>query len=99
MLLGQRALTAGNKKRFVIDYSDWLDDGVTLTTATVVMDPAFTATVTDVTITGVLVQLGHLLVFFVQGGSVNETFTLDVQIVDSRTEIKNDTIKIAVVAP
>jgi hypothetical protein len=98
-ILGQKPFTAGNKTRYEIDYSDWLDDGVTLTTVTIVMDPKFTATVTDIVISGITVQLGHKAVFFLQGGSVNETFTLDVQATDSRTEIKNDTVGFTVVAP
>lgn len=99
MLLGQKAFTAGNKTRFEIDYSDWLDEGVTLTAVTVVMDPKFTATVTDVVISGVLVQLGHKVVFFLNGGSVNETFLLDVRATDSRSEIKNDTLGFTIITP
>ena len=99
MLLGQKSLTAGNKRRFEIDYSDWLDEGVTLSAATVVLDPAFTATVTDVVISGVTVQYGNKVVFFVTATVVNETFTLDVQVTDTRTEIKNDTMKFTVLAP
>lgn len=99
MLIGNKPFTAGNTTRYEIDYSDWLDDGVTLSSATVVMDPKFTATVTDITISGVVVQLAHKVVFFLHGGSVNETFTLDVQVVDSRAETKNDTMNFTVVAP
>lgn len=99
MLLGQKAHTAGNKVRYEVDYSVWLEDGVSLTAATVVMDPKFTATVTDVTISGVAMLPSHQVVFFLQGGSVNETFTLDVQVIDSRAETKNDTLGFSVVAP
>lgn len=99
MLLGQKAHTAGNTIRYEIDYENWLDDGVTLTAATVVLDPAFTATVKDITITGVVTQLGNKVVFVMAGGSVNENFTLDVQVTDSRNEVKKDTLGFNIVAP
>jgi hypothetical protein len=98
MLLGTKAHTAGNKTRYFVDYSVWLDEGVSLSSATVVLDPAFTATVTDITLTSVLCLPSHQVSFFMQGGSVNENFTLDVQVVDSRGEIKNDTLGFTVVA-
>jgi len=99
MSLKRIAHTAGNKIRYLLDYNDFLEEGMSLTSGTVVLDPAFTATVTDVTITGVLVLPSNHLAFFLQGGSVNETFTLDVQIVDSRGEIKNDTLAFYIIAP
>lgn len=99
MLLGKKAHTAGNHTRYEIDYSDWLAEGETLTAATVVMDPAFTATVTDVTISGVAMLPSHKVVFILAGGSLNENFTLDVQATTSRTEQKNDTLQFSVVAP
>jgi hypothetical protein len=98
MLLGQKAHTVGNTIRYEVKYSDWLDEGVTLTNATVVLDPAFTATVKDVTISGVVHTATHVY-FLLAGGSLNETFTLDVQATDSRLEIKNDTLGFQVVAP
>lgn len=98
MLLGTKAHTAGNHTRYRIEYDDWLDDGVTLSAATVVLDPKFTATVTDVAISGVTVYPNHV-VFVLAGGSINETFTLDVQITNTRTEVKNDTVNFTVVAP
>lgn len=99
-LLGTKAHTAGNTIRYTIDYTRWLEDGVSLSGATVVMDPAFTATVKDITISSVAVLSEHNKVSFVMaGGSVNEAFTLDVQITDSRGEIKNDTVQFQIVAP
>jgi len=100
MILGQKSHTAGDHTRYIIDYSRWLEEGVSLATATVVMDPAFTTTVTDITISLVTVLAEHNRVSFVMaGGSVNETFTLDVQVTDSRGETKNDTLHFVIVAP
>jgi hypothetical protein len=100
MSLGRVSFTAGNKTRYVLEYEDWLLDGETLVSGTVVLDPDFTATVTDITISGVTVNNSKdALIFFVEGGAVDEIFTLDVQVVNSRTEIKNDTIEFFVVDP
>lgn len=98
--LGRRSFTAGNKTRYVIEYADWLLDGESLASGTVVLDPDFTATVTDVTISAVAVNnSADALIFFLEGGSVEEIFTLDVQVTNSRGEIKNDTIEFFVVDP
>lgn len=99
MLLGQKAHTAGNAIRYAVDYSNWLDDGVSLTAATVVLDPSFTATVKDIVITETEMTPSHKVVFLMTGGSINEAFTLDVQITDSRGEVKNDTCAFIVVKP
>lgn len=86
MLLGQKYHTAGNVIRYEIDYSNWLEDGVSLLTAAVTGGP------TDITITGVGLLTPHKVVFTLHGGSVNESFTLAVSITDSRGETKNDTV-------
>lgn len=99
-MLARRSHTAGNKTRYVLEYEDWLLPGETLVSGTVVLDPRFTATVTDTVISAVSVLPSKAdLVFFLAGGSVDETFTLDVQITNSRGEIKNDTIDFFVVSP
>lgn len=95
MLMRSIAHAAGNHIRYEIDYSDWLREGDTLTTVTVVMDP--TTPTADVVISGILVAQGHKAFFMLAGGSVNETFTLDVQATDSRGEITNDTIKFTII--
>lgn len=99
MFLGSKQHTAGNATRYSVDYSDWLEDGVSLTGATIVLSPAFTATVTDVAIANVVAAPSHHVFFTLTGGSVNENFTLDAQITDSRGERKNDTLGFTVVAP
>lgn len=93
MLLGNKPHTAGNAIRYEIDYSDWLEDGVSLLTATVTGGPS------DITITAAALLTPHKVVFKMSGGSVNETFTLSVQVTDSRGETKNDTVGFAIIAP
>jgi hypothetical protein len=100
MPLGQKTHTAGNTIRYVVDYSDWLDEGVSLSDdPTVALSPAFTATVTDITISDVALLTPHKVVFVMSGGSVNENFTLAIQIGNSRSEVKNDTMGFTIVAP
>lgn len=93
MLLGNKNHTAGNTIRYEIDYSDWLDTGDSLVTATVTGAPA------GVTISGVVVLTSQVVAFVMAGGVVNTNFTLAVAITDTRGEIKNDTIGFAIQAP
>lgn len=98
MLLGQKSHTAGDTIRYITDYTRWLEDGVSLVSAVVTIDP--TTPRSDITISGVTLLTEHNRVAFVlAGGSLNEIFTLDIQAVDTRGEIKNDTMQFTVVAP
>lgn len=92
-MLGPRNHTAGNATRYRLDYSQWLEDGSTLTTA------AVTTVATDVTISLVTVNPDGSVTFLMAGGVLNEVFTLNIQVRDSRTEIANDTIVFTVIAP
>lgn len=98
MLLGNATHTVGNHIRYEIDYSDWLDDGVSLSGGAVVI-AAQVPPITDITVGTVTVTPSHHLVFLLSGGSLNETFTLNVQATDSRSEVTNDTLWVNVVAP
>jgi hypothetical protein len=99
MLLGTKVHGAGNTIRYVIDYSTWLEEGESLSACTVALDPAFTATVTDITIGTPTVAPSNHVYFTLAGGTVNELFTLNAQATNNRGEIKNDTMKFVIVAP
>lgn len=92
-LLASKKHTAGNRRRFVVDYRDWLCDGVWIVTATVTSS-SLTATIDTVSVVE-----GKQIVFFVNGGVLNESFTVTLVATDSKTEVKNDTITFTVVAP
>jgi len=97
MVLGQKSHTAGDTIRYLVDYTRWLDEGISLTAVTIALAPGSPA---DVTLSGALLLTQHNRVAFViTGGSVNENFTVAVQITDSRNEVKNDTCLFTVVAP
>lgn len=89
--LAKRPHTVGNKKRYTVNYGRWLPEGVTIASSSV------TTTDTSVTIT-VAASADHRLTFFVEGGTLNQTFTVSVQITDSIGQIKNDTIEFSVVS-
>lgn len=93
MLLGTKNLTLGNKRRTRVEYDAWLE-GTTLVSVTVSCpDPS-------VTISGVRVASDNeTVVFFVQGDTLNGSFTVSIQVTNSKTEVKNDTINFVVVAP
>lgn len=93
MLLTHKKHTAGNRRRFVVDYRDWLCDGTWIVTAAVTSS-SLTATIDDVE-----VLEGHEVAFFVNDGTVDESFVVSVEITDSLTEVKLDTINFTVVAP
>lgn len=98
MLLGHKLHTAGNTRRYKIDYSNWLEEGESLSSGTVVIPPG--VSLPDITLSPVASILNSTtLLFTMSGGSANEAFTLNVQIIDSRSEVKNDTVGFTVVAP
>lgn len=102
MLLAQKVQSAGDKIRYELDYSNWLEgagEGTSLTSGTVILDPKNNPQPTDIVIGAPTVGSNTRLIFTVAGGSANEVFTVDVQAVDSRTEIKNDTITFRITAP
>lgn len=94
MLLGTKNITQGDKRRIRVEYDAWLSDDMTLTSTVVTCaDPT-------VTISGAQVASDRRTVlFYVAGGVLNFMFTVSIQVVNSRTEIKNDTMNFAVVAP
>lgn len=94
MLLQKKYKSPTDKKRYTIDYSDWLDSGETLDTVTYAVD-AGTATVTDDSISGD----GLTAIFFINGGAVGTDFNVAVQATTSVGQVKNDHIAFVVVAP
>lgn len=97
MLIGTKQHTAGNKTRYEVDYIDWLDDGRTLASTGFSAAPVAPAPA-DVTLSSVSVTADKLY-FFVVGGSVNEAFTVQIQVTDTLGEIVIDTVLFTVVQP
>jgi len=93
MILGSKLHTAGDTKRWRIDYSKWLENPANIVSATV------TSSSTSCTITPPAIVLGKEVIFFLTGGTVGETLTVSIVMTDSDTNVKRDTIKFTVVAP
>jgi hypothetical protein len=96
MLIGSRKHTAGNRTRYWVNYCLWLPEGRSLNAAGCTV--ALVAPLADVTVDTVSVTADRVY-FFVNGGSVNEIFTVQVQATDSLSEVVIDTIQFTVVAP
>lgn len=91
MLLGSKIHGVGDVKRWRINYSRWLDNTAQLTGCTVTSS-SLTCTIQSSSV------LGQDVIFYLQGGVVNETFTVAVQITDTLGNTKNDTISFTVVS-
>lgn len=94
MLIGRKSFSAGNVTRYSVSYHVWLPEGRTLAqtgfSATLVEDDISDITVDQVSVTE------DTLYFFVSGGSINEAFTVQVQVSDTLGEIVVDTISFTV---
>lgn len=93
MQIAHRPHTVGARTRYEVDYSNWLADDDRLATATVTVDSD------TVSIENVSVFLEKEVSFFVQGGVLNETFTVTVEITTLKTVTDEDTLMFFVVAP
>ena len=92
MLLGSKQHTAGDNKRWRLDYSRWLENPANIVDATVTSSST-TCTVVDSSV------LGKEVVFFLNGGTTGEQVTVSVAMTDSDDNLKHDTIAFTVVAP
>jgi hypothetical protein len=103
MKIARKAFSVGAALRYVVDYGYWLQEGRTLSpttgacTAVLIADPDIpgSSVPTDVTVNQIQVTADKLY-FFVTGGSVNETFTVQVQATDTLGEIIIDTVEFVV---
>ena len=91
MLLGSKQHTAGDTKRWRIDYSRWLANAVNIESATVTSS-SVTCTTDD------SIVLGDEVIFFLTGGVQGETLTVSVTMTDTDGNVKNDTLAFTVIA-
>lgn len=98
MLIGSKQHTAGNKTRYQVNYRDWLDAGRTLNQSTGFSAAVVAPAPADVTVDQASVTADDLF-FWVSGGSINEAFSVQVQVTDTLGEIVIDTINFTVIPP
>jgi hypothetical protein len=92
MLLASRTHTAGDTKRWSVSYDRWLDNTAEIETIDI-QSSSTTCTVNAPQI------LGHDVIFFLTGGTLNERVTLTLTMTDDLGNVKHDTIAFTVVAP
>lgn len=89
MRLGSFIKTPAERKRYSIDYSEWLDTGETLSTVTMEVTPS-TGTVPFVV--DAISSNNTVVVFFVNGGDNAKQYTIDVKATTSGGQLKEDTV-------
>lgn len=95
MKLGIFTKTPVERKRYSLDYSDWLDTGETITERMFSVSPI--ANSSSLTIDASLISGdGKSLSFFVSLGEDDVTYTVDVQITTSTGQVKEDQVLFAV---
>lgn len=95
--LGKFLQTPTERKRYMIDYSQWLDSGEIV--ASVVYSPD-TVTTPPLLVSGNVIDPGSLgLTFYVSGGADGSTYKLLVTITTDRGQVKEDFVNFTVAAP
>lgn len=90
MSLGRYSKTPAERKRYAIDYSEWLDTGETIASYIFAVSPT-TASPLEVDATS-LATGNQVLVFFVSGGLDANQYTVDVKATTSGGQVKEDTV-------
>jgi hypothetical protein len=99
MLLGSQNITAGDTRRYYVDYGEFLIKGAILTAVTVTVSAGATSTVGSGATAPKLNVDEKGIIFWLTGGVLNEKFTASIQVMDNNSETVNDTIQFTVVAP
>jgi hypothetical protein len=93
MKLASRTHTIGDTTLWTVDYSGWLEHGVTIANL------LLTCTDTSVTLGSPIISDGNRGKFTVAGGTLNQSFTIVLVMQDSKGGVKNDSIDFSVVSP
>lgn len=80
----------GERKRYSVDYSEWLDAGELVASATYSVTPA-TTPVMEVD-AATLGDPATSIIFFVIGGVEGTNYELEIRIITSGGQVKEDTI-------
>jgi hypothetical protein len=90
MSLGRYSKTPAERKRYAIDYSEWLDTGETVSSYIFATSPT---TASPLVVDATSLATGNeVLVFFVSGGIDGQQYTVDVKATTSGGQVKEDTV-------
>jgi hypothetical protein len=92
MKLGRFTKTPAERKRYAIDYSQWLDSGETVVSKVFAVSPTGALQVDASSIS----SDGKTVVFFVYGGNSGVTYTVDIKTTTSVGQTKEDVVYFAV---
>lgn len=95
MRLGSFQKTPVERKRYSLDYTDWLDTGETIVDRVFAVTPITGASPLQVDASAID-PTGKLVQFFANYGDDDVTYTVDVQITTSGGQIKEDQILFSV---
>jgi hypothetical protein len=94
VLLGKKTKAPSDRKKYIIDYDDWLDVAETASSMGYSVSPS------GPTIDGETIAVdGRSVSFFISGGTAGETYTVYPTITTSNGQIKEDHILFVVVDP
>lgn len=89
MRLGKYAKLPVERKRYTVDYNEWLDEGETI----LAVVPYVEGVADDFYVDGIVVGTsGRDIVFFVSGGYEGKSYNLVIEITTSGEQIKSDHI-------
>lgn len=95
MLLGRFNQTEVERKRYTIEYEDWLDAAEFLSTVTFVIEDNTVSPV--LVVNDITIDIGLTLVaFFVSGGVLNTDYNVYARIVTTNAQTKEDRIVFAI---
>ncbi len=92
MLIASKQHTAGDTRKWIIDYDRWLDNAASIVTADV------TSSSVTCTIDSHEVK-GKEIIFLLTGGNPDEILTVTLKMTDNFDNVKTDTIKFTCIAP
>lgn len=95
MKLGTFTKTPAERKRYSIDYTDWLDTGETISTRTFTVTPTTGANPLQIDASSIDPD-GKQLVFFANFGDDGTTYVVDVLITTSGGQTKEDQVNFLV---
>ena len=88
MKLAKYQKTPAERKRYTLDYTDWLDTGETVSAVVFAVDPTGVLFIDSYSIVG----SGRQVVFYANAGATGVSYTADVRITTSTGQIKEDQI-------